>query len=394
MTPSIDPSRRSTLVVLSGGNFAQFGTRIIIGALVPFILLDFENATKSGIGLALTGMWAVYALFQFPSGILADQYGERLLLLAGLAGSALGAVLLAFAPSLLVFSVFATVLGAGTGVFYPPASVLLSRLYDDHGGPIGILAALGTFAGLVYPAVGSAASIELGWRTVIALTAVIPLTVLVGTVLFVPRRAPMNPSESLRSSLDVARYRKLLARPSLLYSMAIAVAVIFTFQAVASFFPTFLVEYHGLDRGLAGTILGLVLGISTVAQPVAGRLSDRFSRDSIIGASLAFIILAMLVLLFSPSDIGPFVGSALLGVGISWPGPLQSLILDNLAESERGYGFGLIRTVYMGLGASGSVVVGTLADVSGWFAGFGLVAVLLTTCLLLLGTNRAFSLGL
>jgi predicted MFS family arabinose efflux permease len=386
-------SRRGTLYVLASGNFAQFGTRILIGALVPFILLDFQ-ATKSSIGLALTGMWAVYALFQFPSGILADQYGERQLLLVGLSGCAAGVVLVALSPSLVVFALLLLVLGAGTGLFYPPASVLVTRLYDEHGGPIGTLAAFGTLAGLVYPAVGGLAAEYIGWRWVLALTAVFTGAVILATARVVPRVPAVNDDTSLRDNIDVAKYRALLARPSLLYTIALAVVFIFTFQGMSSFYPTFLVEYHGIDRGIAGVTLGGVLGVSSVAQPISGRLSDRFSRDSALVVSILLLVTSLTVLLSIQSVPGAIIGSVVLGTGLSFPGPLQARFMDLLGESERGYGFGLVRTVYMFCGASGSVAVGTLADTSGWIAAYSVVAALLMGCLVLLGVNRLFSLGL
>ena len=37
-------------------------------------------------------------------------------------------------------------------------------------------------------------------------------------------------------------------------------------------------------------------------------------------------------------------------------------------------GFGLFRTVYLLIGASGTAAVGTAADVAGWAAAFGLLA--------------------
>ncbi|MFC7131529.1 MULTISPECIES: MFS transporter [Salinibaculum] len=385
--------RRRTLYVLASGNFAQFGTRILIGALVPFILIDFQT-TKASIGLALTGMWAVYALFQFPSGVLADQYGERQLLLLGLSGSAVGVVLVAVAPSLPLFALLLLVLGAGTGLFYPPASVLVTRLYDDHGGAIGTLAAFGTFAGLVYPAVGGLAAEHVGWRVVLALTAVFTGVVILTTARVVPRVPPVNDGTALRDSIDLGEYRALLARPALLYTIAMAVVFIFTFQGLSSFYPTFLFEYHGIDRGVAGAMLGGVLGVSSVAQPVAGRLSDSFSRDGMLVVSIVLLVTSLTVLLTVQSLAGALVGSVVLGTGLSFPGPLQARFMDLLGESERGYGFGLVRTVYMFLGASGSVAVGTVADASGWIPAYSLVAGLLGVCLLLILGNRLFALGL
>jgi len=51
--------------------------------------------------------------------------------------------------------------------------------------------------------------------------------------------------------------------------------------------------------------------------------------------------------------------------------------MDHLDDHERSAGFGLVRTVYMVLGASGSVVVGFVADLFGWDVAFlGLVGLL------------------
>ena len=59
-------------------------------------------------------------------------------------------------------------------------------------------------------------------------------------------------------------------------------------------------------------------------------------------------------------------GDRKLGLGISWAGVFHAWFMDILRDAERGASFGFIRTVYMFLGASGSVVTGTLADASGW----------------------------
>lgn len=393
MKTATNDSRRSTLYVLASGNFTQFGMRVLIAALVPFILIDF-GTTKADIGLALSGMWAIYALFQFPSGILADQYGERQLLLIGLAGSTASVVLVALAPSFASFALLLVALGASTGLFYPPASVLVTRLYEEHGGAIGVLAAAGTFAGLVYPSVGGIAAEHVGWRPVLALTALFTGGVVIATIGVVPRVPPVNDGSTLRSTINVTAYWGLLTRPPLLYTTLVAVTFIFTFQGLSSFYPTFLVEYHGIDRSIAGAMLGGVLGVSSVAQPIAGRLSDTASRDSALVVSILLLVTGFAVLLGVHSITGALVGSFVLGTGLSFPGPLQARFMDLLAESERGYGFGLVRTVYMFCGASGSVVVGTLADMSGWVPAYSAVAACLVGCLVFLGANRLLSLDL
>lgn len=387
-------SRRSgVLAVVSAANFAQLGARLLLSPVVPLVLLEFD-ASKSNVGLALTGMWAVYALFQFPSGVLADRYGERALVLTGLAGTAFGATLVAFSPSILAFTAFAVVLGGGAGLLFAPASSLLSRLYDARGRALGVLTAAGAVAGVVYPAVGGFVGVRTDWRVAVGLGGVVAVPVFVATVWLIPSMPPARPNRSLWTLFDVRRIGTLLARPGVAYTTMLAVMVGFTFQAFSSFFPTFLVEYRGLETDVAGVAFGVAFALSSVAQPIAGRFSDATSRNSAMAISVTLAGSGLLVLLFVGNLLGLLAGIGLLGAGISWPGVVQARFMDQFTDEERGFGFGLVRTVYMLLAASGSVVVGTLADLGGWTLGYGAVVGLLAVCLVLLGANRAFSLGL
>ncbi|WP_313691898.1 MFS transporter [Halorarum halobium] len=384
---------RRVLAVVAGANFSQLGVRFLLGAVVPFVLVEFETS-KSVVGLALTGMWAAYALLQFPSGVLADRFGERPLLLAGVGGAAGGATLVAVAPSVALFGVAAVLLGAGAGLFFAPASSLLSRLFEARGGALGALTAGGAFAGVAFPALGGVVAEAWGWRVAVGLGALVAVPVLGATAAIVPDLDPTNPGREFAAAVDPGRLVGLLTRPGLAYTTVVASCTGFTFQAVSSFFPTFLVEYRGLDPATAGLAFGAAFALSSLAQPLAGRASDLVSRDAAIAGSVTLAGLGILTLVEVPGTGGLFVGTAVLGVGISWPGTIQARVMDRLSDAERGYGFGLVRTTYMLLAASGSVVVGALADAGGWPLAYGTVVGLLSCCLALLGLNRALRLGL
>jgi len=90
---------------------------------------------------------------------------------------------------------------------------------------------------------------------------------------------------------------------------------------------------------------------------------------------------ALIVLLAVPTDAGALVGTLMFGCGICWPGVVQAKLMDDLSADGRGFGFGLLRTVYMSLAASGSVVFGVLTDFSEWGLGYGAVIGLLGSCL-------------
>jgi predicted MFS family arabinose efflux permease len=388
-----EDGRLPVLGVVAAGNFAQLGARLLLGAVVPLVILRFEVG-KSTVGLALTGMWAVYAFLQFPSGVLADRYGERRLLLVGLTGTIVGTVLVAAAPTFALYGGAVLVLGAGAGLFFSPASSLLSRLFEERGGALGALTAGGAVAGLVYPALGGAIGVTHGWRVAVGLAAAVTLPALAATVWVVPTVAPANPDRSLRAALDGTRLWGLLTRPGVAYTTVLAVAFGFTFQALSSFFPTFLVEHRGFDTGTAGVVFGVVFGLSSVAQPIAGWVSDRLLRDVALGGSATLAATGIAVLLVVPGVTGTALGTVVLGAGVSWPGAIQARYMDQFTDAERGYGFGLVRSVYMLLAASGSAAVGGLAEVGGWTFGYGAVVVLLVVALLALATNRLLGLGL
>jgi len=382
-----------TLIVVAGGNSAQIGCRLLLSPVVPLLVTDLR-ATKSMIGLALTAMWATYALFQFPSGALADKYGERRVLAGGLMAAALGSVLVSLAPSLPTFGLSVIILGAGAGLYFSPGTALLTRIFKSRGGPIGVFTASGAVAGVAFSSLGGFVGSTYGWRTAVGIGAVGACLALAFVLRFVPNLDPLRPTRTLRALVRPARIIDHLHRPSVEYSILIAVMFGFTYQSIASFFPTFLVDYRGLSTPTASVTFGATFILSSGAQVATGYVSDALTRDAALAMSAPVASLGLVVLLFVPGTSGVIVGTVLLGLGISWSGVLQARIMDQFVEGDRGYGFGLVRTIYMIVAASGSLVVGSLADVGGWLLGYGAIVLLLATTLVALSVNRVLSLNL
>lgn len=381
-------SNRSILFVLASGNFAQLGARFLIGVFVPLIILEF-SVSKSQIGLVLTGMYATYALIQFPSGILSDTFSEKAIILVGLIASIISTILIAVSPNFPLFGLAIICFGAGTGLYFSPASSLVSKVFDEHGGPLAVMTSSGSLAGLVFPAVGGVIGVYLGWRIGFLTSLAIIVPALIATWWVLPATHDRN---RLLSDLDL--HLHVLSRPGVLYTIVLAIVLSFSFQSFASFLPTFFVEYQGLNTDLAGILFGVVLGLSSIAQPIAGRLSDFTSRDFAIGLSLTLMLVGLTVFLLSTSIIELVIGAITLGLGISWPGPVQARIMDQLDVSERGSGYGLVRTTYTLIASLGSVVIGTVVDLSGWSTAISVILLMFVFCLVIIGINRAFTLEL
>lgn len=365
--------------------FSTLFARLALSPLVPEIIDDLSSS-KSAIGLAFTGMWAAYSVVQYPAGALADRYGEKSLVLASVVAIGGASLLIAAAPSYVLFLAAAVLLGASTGLYPPAGSSLLTKRFTNTGGALGLHVAGANLAGLVAPIAAAYVGVRYGWRAapLLSLVLVVPLFVLFYSLV---RPTPPETGASLRSRLAPGAAASVLSRPPIAFTAFVGTVGVFAFGAIASFLPTFLVEFRGLSTTRAGTVFGTVYLFSALTLPVMGRLSDRLSRDYAIGASFAGVV-AGLVLLLRAADLPAVVGAAVVGVGTSWGGSLQSRYMDHLGDEERGVGFGLIRAVTGLVGSVGSVVVGSLAEFSGWPAAYGLVAGLLAAAVLALLANR------
>jgi predicted MFS family arabinose efflux permease len=394
-TRSANGGRRLVLVLLMGAFFVTMTARLIVSPLVPRLTSVF-GVTKGTIGGALTGMWAAYAVTQLPAGILANRYDERPFVLVALATICAGSLLLAVAPSYRVFALAVVVIGVGSGVYLPTAASLLTRLFENTGQVLGLHISGGDSAGLVAPVAATTVAAAYGWRPALGLGAVVGLPVLLLCTwrLRPEPRETDGPERSLREVASPSRLLGLLAGRKLLFTTALGVCLMFTFQAVVSFFPTFLVEYWAVGTGRASTLFALVFLLWIVNSPVAGRLSDRFGHDVVLFATSTSMLVGLVFLVRSPTFAGALVGTVLLGTGMSWGGVLASRLMAYIPASDRTAGYGMVRSLYVLLGSAGSVVTGTLAERAGWAAAYGLVAVLLLAVALSLGGNRLLDLEL
>lgn len=383
--------RQTVLVLCTLALFVTVFGRLAISPIIPNITAEF-GTSNALLGTALTGMWLAYAMTQFPSGILADRFGDRLVIFLSVTGTGLTALLIVVSPTLGVFFVGTVLLGGVAGLHYSVGTAFLTRIYDDIGTAIGIHNAGAPLAGLLAPIVVSWIAVRYGWRPAVALTAIVAF--IVGALLLygirpVESREPDLPMSEL---VDWESMTSLLLQPPLVFTGVIAIGSEFTWQAIASFLPTFFVEYHGHSQTLAGTLFAVYFVVQGVLQIGVGALADHFGRDIAIGVAMLTGIGGLGLIVRGPDLPVIVVGIVLLGIGMAWSAAVFPRFMDQVTEDERSVSFGLFRTVYMIIAAPGSVAVGLFADLFGWAIAFGfLIVVLILICGLLI-VNQIFGL--
>jgi len=374
------------LGVTTAAFFVTMVARLVPSPLVPDVI-DAYGVSTGTVGLALSGMWAAYALFQFPGGVVADRVGQRRVILVAMAGIGATSLLLASSPNVAVFALAAVALGASAGLYFTAGTSFLADQFEDTGRALGVHEIGASGAGLVAPVASAAVAARFGWRAGLLVPVVVAPVVLVLFAWRVPETPPPDP-EGGGWGIDPHALLALLVRPSIGFTTLLAMIAFFTWQSFASFFPTFLVEHVGLETGRASLVFGVVFAITLVAAPSLGWVSDALGRDRTLGTAFVAGVAGYACFLFGDGGLDVVVaGTALVGLGLSWPGVLNSRFMDHLAADERGAGFGLVRTVVLLVSSLGSGVTGTLAGRVGWLAAYGLVATLLAVLAVLLVAN-------
>ncbi|MWV65766.1 MFS transporter [Halorubrum sp. JWXQ-INN 858] len=372
--------------------FVTYFARLAISPVVPFIVADFR-VSNTAIGVALSGMWLAYGLAQFPSGLLADRYGERRVILVAVGGTTVMSLLLAFAPVFPAFVMAAVLLGLVAGLHYAVATTLLSRTFDDLGTAIGLHSVGGPLAGLVAPVAAAWIGVRYGWRPAIALSAAVGVPVFLLFVWRVRPTEPRRPDQPMRERLRLGPLVELLSRPSILLPLFVAMIGTYVVQGLMSFLPTFLVDFRGYSPAFAGGVFSAFFVVRAGAQVTLGGLSDRLGRDAAIGTAMLSGALGTAGFVLVDGLAGVAIGVLLAGFGSSFFAAIDPRFMDALGDAERGAGFGLVRTAYTVIGSAGSVGVGLAADLFGWGVSFSILAALFAVTFTALLVNQLLGTG-
>jgi YNFM family putative membrane transporter len=374
---------------------AYFGIRFTEFAL-SLVFPDIEEALGTSvlaIGVAVTASTVTYAISQLPSGALGDRFGERMVIIAALGLTGVASLLLAAAPVGGFIVLGMGLIGLVSGAYYSPATALLTDLFEETGRAIGVHRIGAQVVGFTGPVVAFVAA-SYGWRTVPFLSALVTIPILVGFGLFVRSRAPPQPETSLRERVHPSALTTILSRPKITFSTAIAGFAQFADTATFSFLPYILREYQGFSLQLAGVLFTLYFVALTVAQPASGWLSDRLGHDSVTAITLLIGVTGYIVLLSRSTVAIIVVAVVLVGLGMGWGPPVQSRIVDELPETERGVGFGLVRTVYIAFAGLCGVIIGGTVTLSGWGGAITILAIVMALPAVALGVNTIFRVGL
>ena len=334
-----------------------------IAAVGPVLTSD-SIITHSELGVLIGIYLLPGALFALPGGWLGKRFGDKSVVLVGLAMMTLGGVLLALSDAYEMMFFGRFISGLGAVLFNVLVTKMVTDWFAEHriatamgilisSWPLGIAIALlimGPLEGMI------------GLR----LTFFIPVVLCAIALLLIALiyRAPPRPIESKEASGE-----SLPGRLSAYEFRGVVLAgCVWCFYNVAfilllSFGPEYLIS-RGVELSSAGAIVSLTSWLFIPALPLGAWMAERAGRPF---ATLVLIFIAIAVLILMMPFI-PLYAAIFIMLGIVF-GPAGGLIMalpaQVLRKENRAVGMGIFFTIYyVGMGIF-PVIAGYALDLTG-----------------------------
>jgi MFS family permease len=366
-------SGRMFLLVAFGTLVANLG-RQALPPLLPAIIEGLA-ITPAAAGVALTLMRICFAVLQYPSGRIADTSSRKVAIVGGLGVMVVGFAVLTQVASYPVLLVSTALLGVGSAFFFVSERVLLSDLFvERRGRAFGVNSAISRIGSILAAGLAVVALSEGSWR--LAFVPVVGLAVAVGVAFHVVSRERYGTRELVRFGRVGRNARETVDRvfgaAQVRWLVVAYTLIIFAWEGVIGFLPTFLQVSKGLSPGFASGGFATLFAVGIVVQPLSGTLSDRWDRRLVAGVA-TLVSIAGLALLLAAQSVVPLVGGILLYAAglMAFTPVLQAYLMDIFPDASKGGDLGAFKTVYEGLSSLGPAYVGVVAGLAGYSAAFG-----------------------
>lgn len=334
---------------------------------LPLFIIDLGGASTEN-GLAMWTFALASVAVRPVAGVLADHWRCRPTLVAGallFGGAPLLYLLCRSIPALLVAR---AVHGAGMALYTTSYQALATALApaDRRGEALGLAATASTAAIAVAPLAGEWLVGAGGFRLLFLTIGGIGLAA-GGLSLGLPDAAGSQRRSGQAGLAEVVRLPVVRGGAAAMALQGLP------FGALVGFLPLLAMARGISPVGLAYTAYALAL---IVGGPLAGRLSDRAGRRSVIlpGALVVMLAAGGLAIATRRWELLGLMG----GYGLGWAGlraGLDALMQDAVGPGERASVAAVQYAAYdLGVG-TGAWLLGMVADAAGYQATFGLAAV-------------------
>lgn len=383
-------SREVSLISCAHGINELFS--LALPPILPLLIAEFE-LTYTQAGLLVTVYFAMYAIFQFPAGAVADRLGQTHLITGGMFVMGTGMVLASVSPTYYILLTAVAISGVGGSTYHPAGMSLISDIEknETEGKAMGVHELAGMFGNMLAPALIGGIATLTNWRLALGVTAGLGLLYAGVFAVFFEAlssaRARKPLSTTLEQPSDRSGIKQFLSDiwevtriPLAWWVLGLFLAkLLFTLQSygVRTYLTTFVVARTEMSTGVANGTFFLFLTGSAIATVWFGALADRFDRLHLLTATFLGSGVLIVMTAFVPASVVLLFGwFFLLGIAVYASLPVVNTLTSEYSKREfSGSLFGIVQTASALGGAISPVLFGALASRIGIHWTFPLIAV-------------------
>ncbi len=329
--------------------------------------------SEFGWGRAATaGAFSAYAIIHTllapVTGRITDRFGPRVVVAVG--GFCVGLAMLLTSHITAIWQLYlfyGIIFGFGVASIYAPLMATVSRWFTEKRGlAVGITAAgIGT-GSLIFSPLAAWLISSYGWRMAYIVVGAICWVLFIPIVRFIKEAPKRNVGVETEkeSSKDFTTGEALRTRAFWMLSFAWLLAALALWAIAINIVP--LLTDKGVSLVTAGTVAGVIGGVSIVGRAGGGFLSDKMGRKRCLLGGLFAQLIGIILLLFCQELWMFFLFAIILGLGMgAWAGTAPSMPADLFGSKATATVFGFI-VIFAGIGVGiGPFAGGHIFDVTG-----------------------------
>jgi len=324
-----------------------------------------------------------YAVFQYPSGRVADVASRKIAIVGGVGVLIAGFALLIQVPTYTVLLASMVLLGIGSAFFFVSERVLLSDLFvEKRGRAFGLNSAFSRIGSILAAGLAVGALTVGRWQLAFVPVVVLLIGLMVAFHFLSREQYEFRAVGRMvqRSGAVQETTARVFGSTQVRLLVTAYTLVIFAWEGMIAFLPAYLQATKGFSVGFASGGFAMLFAVGVIVQPVSGAISDRWDRRLIAGFATIVSFTGLVLLITIDSFALLLLGIVLYAAGLMAFTPvLQAYLMDIFPDASKGGDLGAFKTIYEGLSSIGPTYVGVVAGFASYTVAFSGFLVCLAT---------------
>ena len=357
--------QRKKLLILMINMFIAVGSFGIIIPILPAYLLSIgEGGKAAGLMIAI---FAGAQLIMSPiAGKWADQYGRRIMIIAGLSGLALSMFVFYISDTVTVLYLSRVIGGVGAALLIPAIFAYVADIttMEQRAKGNSLISAAMSLGIVIGPGIGGFLA-DFGLKMPLLISAIVGFAaVLFSAILLKESRDTEVELNAVNSEPMVKEIIQSFSKPFFV-PLLITLVMSFGLMAYESVLGLFVDnEFSASPRDIAILITSTGI-VSTIIQLFAvDKVVRRYGEPAVLTISLGVVAIGFLLSIFASTYVMFFVVTLIIFLSTSMLRPVLTTLISKLAGNEQGFAMGM-NNAYMSIGnVIGPLLAGILFDVN------------------------------